>query len=364
MQPVMIMAGGTGGHVFPALAVAHELRESGASIVWVGTKKGVESNVVPSAGIELVTMKIQGLRGKGLLQYLKAPFILLYTLFEALKIVIKYKPCVLLGMGGFASGPCALVGVLLRKPLIIHEQNSIVGFTNRMLAPLCATMFTGFPVQHKARKIEFTGNPVRANLLTIARPEQRFAGRVGAKRLLVIGGSQGSAALNKYVPLAVKELSAAMMVEVWHQCGASNSQPVIKAYQEINQKIKVDEFIDDMNAAYSWADLIVCRSGALTLAEIATVGLGAVLVPFPYAVDDHQTENARSYVQAGAAHLLAESELSARKLADLLANLFGNAKQLLHMACSARKLSGVNAGKRVAQECMLLGGLATTAVDA
>ena len=352
MQPVMILAGGTGGHVFPALAVANELRDRGVPIIWVGTHKGIEARVVPEANFPLAIMSVQGLRGKGVMQYIRAPLIIIKALYESLSIVIKHKPCALLGMGGFVSGPCALVGVLLRKPLIIHEQNAIVGLTNRILAPLSRIMFTGFPIQFKKQQLEYCGNPVRSELLNVKSPEKRLVGRGATKRLLIVGGSQGAAALNKVVPNAIAIVSSSMQVEVWHQAGANRCEITQNSYQENNLQAKVDEFINDIDQAYAWADLIVCRSGAITLAEIAAVGLGSILVPYPYAVDDHQTANARSYVEAGAAQIISESELSAEKLAEMLLRLLGNSERLLDMACAAKKLVQGDASKRVADECM------------
>lgn len=352
MQPVMILAGGTGGHVFPALAVANELRDRGVPIIWVGTNKGIEARVVPAADFSLAIMSVQGLRGKGFLQYVRAPLIIMKALYESLLILLKHKPCALLGMGGFVAGPCALMGVLLRKPLIIHEQNAIVGLTNRILAPLSRIMFTGFPIQYKKRQLEYCGNPVRSKLLNIESPETRLAGRSGVKRLLIIGGSQGAVSLNKFVPPALAITSDSMQVEVWHQTGANRREATLESYKKNNLQAKVDDFIDDIDQAYAWADLIVCRSGAITLAEVAAVGLGSVLVPYPYAVDDHQTANALSYVEAGAAKLIPESEISAENLAEILLTLLGSSEQLLDMARAAKKLVQGNASKRVADECM------------
>lgn len=356
MQPVMILAGGTGGHVFPALAVANELRDRGVPIIWVGTNKGIEARVVPAADFSLTIMSVQGLRGKGFLQYIRAPLIIMKALYESLAILLKYKPCVLLGMGGFVAGPCALVGVLLRKPLIIHEQNAIVGLTNRILAPLSRIMFTGFPIQYKKRQLEYCGNPVRSKLMSIESPEKRLAGRGNTKRLLIVGGSQGAASLNKFVPQALANISSSIQVDVWHQTGANRREATLERYQQSNLQVKVDEFIDDIDQAYAWADLIVCRSGAITLAEVAAVGLGSVLVPYPYAVDDHQTANALIYVEAGAAKLIPESEMSAEKLAEMLLTLLSCSEQLMNMACAAKKLVQGNASKRVADECMIACG--------
>ncbi|MEM8845211.1 MAG: undecaprenyldiphospho-muramoylpentapeptide beta-N-acetylglucosaminyltransferase [Pseudomonadota bacterium] len=359
MRPVMILAGGTGGHVFPALAVANKLHDRGVPIIWVGTEKGIESRVVPAAGFQLLTMRVQGLRRKGFMQYVRAPIIILQALIESLKIIVTHKPCVLLGMGGFVAGPCALVGVLLRKPLVIHEQNSILGLTNRILAPICNKMFTGFPILKDKKKVEYSGNPVRESLTTISIPEVRLKDRTSAKRILVIGGSLGAMALNKIIPQAIEKISSTMQVEVWHQTGKDRNKEVLNNYLKFTEDARVNEFIDDMSEAYQWADLIICRSGAITLAEVATVGLGAVLIPYPYAVDDHQTANARNFVSAGAAYLVSESDLNPYNLAELLISLLDNPKQLLAMSCAAKKLSAENASQRIADECIRLGGLQT-----
>ena len=352
MQPVMILAGGTGGHVFPALAVAEELKQRGVPVIWVGTEKGIESKVVPEAGFSLALMHVQGLRGKGIMQYLRAPFILAKAFWQAIAIVWQHKPCVLLGMGGFVSGPCALVGVLFRKPLIIHEQNAIVGLTNRLLAPLSKIMFAGFPLKEKKKNIEYCGNPVRSELMSMADPKIRLDRPNKPKRLLIVGGSLGALSLNNILPQAVKILTKKMPIDVWHQTGKDKRERVLWAYQQDDLHVHVDEFIDDVAKAYSWADLIVCRSGAITLAELAAVGLGSILVPYPHAVDDHQTANAQSYVQAGAAYLLPEQEMSAEKLASLIETLFADEQRLLSMASAARELGQINASKRVADACM------------
>ena len=267
----------------------------------------------------------------------------------------------MLGMGGFVAGPCALMGVLLRKPLIIHEQNSIIGLTNRILLPLCSKMFTGFPIMESNNKVEYSGNPVRKNLTKLADPEARLKERTGTKRLLIIGGSLGANTLNKIVPQAIEKLSRTVQVEVWHQAGKDRAQQVSENYKKFTTRARATEFIEDMNEAYQWADLIICRSGAITLAEIATIGLGAVLIPYPYAVDNHQTSNARSFVNVGAAYLMPEADLKSDNLAELLIGLLNNSKQLIAMASAAKKLSAENASQQIADECMFLGGLTTAA---
>lgn len=356
MSPVMILAGGTGGHVFPALAVAKELKQRGVPIIWVGTEKGLEAKVVPAAGFTLTLMHVQGLRGKGVRQYVRAPLIIARALMEGLKIVRKYQPCALLGMGGFVSGPCALMGVMLRKPLIIHEQNAVLGLTNRILAPLCKRMFTGFPIQHKKSNSEFSGNPVRKELMTMAEPVMRLNREDDHKRILIVGGSLGALALNNVMPEAVKIVTQSMKIKVRHQTGANKRERVLWSYQQDDLNAQVDEFIDDMSKAYAWADIIICRSGAITLAEIAAVGLASILVPYPYAVDDHQTENARSYVEANAACMMPESELTAENLAESLLTLLSDENKLLSMAEAAKTLGNNNASKIVADACIDMGG--------
>lgn len=363
MQPIMILAGGTGGHVFPALAVANELREQGVPVVWVGTDRGIESKVVPNAGFELIKMSVQGLRRKGIAQYLRAPFIIARALWESVKILRKYQPKVLLGMGGFVSGPCALMGFVMRKPIIIHEQNAVVGLTNRILAPLSTMMFTGFPLKDKRKKAKFIGNPVRKELLNIENPEERLAKRQGNKRILIVGGSQGSAALNKVVPAAVHLLKDSTGIDVWHQTGVKALDDVAEQYEQAQVSANVNAFIDDIDQAYAWADLVICRSGAMTLAEIAMVGVGSILVPYPYAVDDHQTANAETLVAAEAAYLIAEQELQAKKLATLLQDILNDNVKLIAMACAAKHSVDNQASKVVAHACMQLAGYEVAASD-
>jgi len=352
-QPVMILAGGTGGHVFPALAVANKLRANGVPVIWVGTEAGIEYRVVPQSGFELVTMNIQGLRGKGLIHLLKAPLIILAALHEAYMILRQYRPSVLLGMGGFVTGPCGLMAVLMRKPLILHEQNAIMGLTNRILAPFSNKIFAGF--SYSSKKIEHCGNPVRSELLNVEEPKQRFAKKSdSSKHFLIIGGSQGAKTLNTIVPQAMQLLGEKYEIEVFHQTGKQDYDVVKQGYESVKASVRVEEFIEDMQAAYAWADLIICRSGAMTLAEIASIGLGAVLVPYPYAVDDHQTVNARQFVEHGAAYHLPEQQLNQSSLAKLCEQIITDDNFLI-MADKARALASIDAAQRVADECMLLG---------
>ena len=363
-RPVLIMAGGTGGHVFPALAVAAELSARGVAVSWLGTKRGLESRVVPAAGYPLETMRVSGLRGKGVLRVLFAPFMLMVALSQALLIQLRLRPRAVLGMGGFAAGPGGVIAWLLRWPLLIHEQNSVAGLTNRWLAPLARTVMEAFPGSLPARRQALhTGNPVRAEITRLPAPAERFAARSGALRVLVIGGSLGARALNEAVPAAVGLLSAGQPLQLHHQTGSADQASVQAAYAALDRDVRVDAFIDDMAAAYAWADVVICRSGALTVAELAVVGVASILVPFPYATDDHQTGNARFLADAGAAILMPQDVMSAEKLAGLLGDFSQQRNMLLEMACRARQLAMPDAARRVAEQCLRAAGVELQPTD-
>ncbi len=351
--PILIMAGGTGGHVFPALAVARELMERNRNVVWLGTPRGIENRLVPAAGIALDHVRVAGLRGKGLLSWLLAPFRLAIAIWDALRVVRRRRPAVVLGMGGFASGPGGLAAWLSRRPLVIHEQNAVAGLTNRLLAGVAREVLQAFPGSFnsgiKARTI---GNPVRADLLTIESPETRFAHRRGDLRLLVLGGSQGAAALNEVVPAAVALLPRSMRLDIWHQAGAATIATAESAYRSAGVQARVDAFIDDMAEAYGWADMVICRSGALTVSELAAAGLGAVLVPYPSAVDDHQTLNARFLADAGAAVIIQQTELTAERLATELASWARDRNAVVDRAIKARSLCRPDATTELADVCL------------
>lgn len=351
MKPViLIMAGGTGGHVFPALAVADVLRANGYRIVWLGTRTGIEARLVPAAGIDIEWLPVSGLRGKGKLALLLAPFRLLRAGFAALGVFNRARPAVVLGMGGFASGPGGVVAWLKRRPLVVHEQNAIAGFTNRCLARIASRVLVAFPqTLNDVSQEEVVGNPVRESVTQIDGPEQRFRERDGALRILVLGGSLGARALNEIVPQAIH--ACGLAVEVRHQCGRGDAGEVEKLYSQTNAT--VEPFIDDMAAAYAWADIAICRAGAMTVFELAAAGLGAVLVPYPFAVDDHQTANARYLVDEQAAVMLQEKEMSIGKLAALLREL-GNRERLSMMAKKARAMARPDATRQVADICMTL----------
>ena len=291
--PIMIMAGGTGGHVFPALAVAERLRQRNVAVVWLGTRRGLEATLAPQAGIPVAWISVVGLRGTGLKRLLLAPFMLSKALLQAAAILLRLRPVLVLGMGGFASGPGGLVARCLGIPLVVHEQNAIVGMTNRWLSRFANRVLQAFPDSFPPQRHALVvGNPVRSEIAALAPPQQRFEHRQGRPRLLVLGGSQGASALNQLVPQALARLQSEERPQIRHQAGGRLHAAAVTAYHEAAVEASVEPFIENMAAAYGWADLVLCRSGALTVAELAAAGIGALLVPFPYAVDDHQTVNA------------------------------------------------------------------------
>ena len=348
--PVMILAGGTGGHIFPGIAVARALARRGVPVVWLGSSHGLETKLVPAAGIRLRTIGVTGLRGKGAAGWALAPFRLGRALWQALRVLREEAPRSVLSFGGFAAGPGGMAAWVLRRPLLVHEQNRIPGLTNRTLARVAARTMAGFPDSFGAQGGEWVGNPVRSEIAALSPPAVRFAGRDGAPRVLVLGGSQGARALNAAVPLALAQ--AGVHAEVRHQCGERLREHAERAYRDAGIAASVEPFIDDMAAAYAWADLVVCRAGALTLAELAAAGCGALLVPFPHAVDDHQTRNAAFFVERHAAELLPEGADLAQRLGTRLAALLPQREQLLAMAEAARRLHSEDAADVVARACI------------
>jgi UDP-N-acetylglucosamine--N-acetylmuramyl-(pentapeptide) pyrophosphoryl-undecaprenol N-acetylglucosamine transferase len=342
---IMIMAGGTGGHVYPALAVAHELQRRGHAVVWMGAPDSFESRTVPKHGFPIEFVRVSGLRGKGVLKLLLAPLLIARAMLDAWAALRKRAPAVVLGMGGFAAGPGGLVARLWGVPLVIHEQNAAAGLTNRWLARLAQRVLEAFPQTFASA--ETVGNPVRAEIQAVAEPGTRLAGRSGRPRVLVVGGSQGARALNERVPAALALLPAAERPEVRHQAGRTLAIAQ-DAYARAGVAASVEGFIEDMAAAYAWADLVICRAGASTIAELGAAGIGAVLVPFPAAVDDHQTRNGEYLVRAGAAVLIPESQLSPAQLAETLRGLLGDRARLLTMAQAARRAAWSQAEKKIA----------------
>ena len=351
--PVLIMAGGTGGHVFPALALARLLRGQQLEVIWLGTASGLESRVIPAEGIPLERLSVGGLRGKGILAWVGAPIRLTLALIQALRVMWRYRPVVVVGLGGFVTGPGGLAAWLTRRPLLIHEQNAIAGFTNRILAHLARQVLEGFPGSF-GRNIHsrVIGNPVRADISALPPPAARFAGRAGPVRILVIGGSQGAARLNAVVPFALKRLAGSLAFDVRHQAGERWIEAGRASYAQAGVRADVRPFIEDMSEAYGWADLVICRAGALTVSELAAVGVGAILVPYPASVDDHQAYNAQYLVRAGAAVLIADRELTAERLAAELERLAAGRGQLLAMAEQARRLARPRAADELAASCL------------
>lgn len=352
---ILIMAGGTGGHVFPALAVADALRAREVEVLWLGTSAGLEARVVPQAGYPLRVLDVQGLRGSGPARWLAAPLRLALALTKAVRILLTDRPHAVLGMGGFVTGPAGVAAWLTRRPLLIHEQNAVAGLTNRLLAPLATQVMAAFPgVLDGNRPPLHTGNPVRAAIAALPEPDRRFAHREGRLRLLVLGGSQGASALNEAVPQAVAGLPEGQRPQIWHQTGARLLDGALEAYRRAGVEGRVEPFIDDMADAYGWADLVVCRSGALTVAELAAAGVGAILVPFPHAVDDHQTRNGEYLSASGAAELVQQRDLTAEVLRARLAPYIGSGgrDRLLGMARAARALARPDATSEVARQCM------------
>jgi UDP-N-acetylglucosamine--N-acetylmuramyl-(pentapeptide) pyrophosphoryl-undecaprenol N-acetylglucosamine transferase len=352
MGPVLIMAGGTGGHIFPGLAVARALQAQQVPVVWLGAVGGLETRLVPEAGVAIETISIAGLRGKNLRTLLLAPFRVGRGLLQALAVIRRLRPRAVLSLGGYAAAPGGLAAALLRRPLLVHEQNRVPGLTNRLLARFARRVMAGFPDAFPLSiRVDTVGNPVRDEITALPTPVARMDGRSGPLRLLVIGGSQGARALNRALPKALAALPRDA-VDVRHQCGPRMLDEARAAYAAAGVEVSPEPFIADMAAAYGWADLAICRAGALTVAELAAAGLAAVLVPFPAAVDDHQTANARYLVDADAAVLVPEGERFAERLQATLLSLCQDRGRLLAMASAARALARTDAAERVASACL------------
>jgi len=359
-RPILVMAGGTGGHVYPALAVARALQQQSREVIWLGTRRGLESRVIPAAGIPIEWVQVSGLRGKGVATLLLAPFKLIHALWQSLAVMRKHRPAAVLGMGGFVSGPGGLAAWLTRRPLVIHEQNAVAGMTNRLLARLARVVLQAFPGSfNSGLRAETVGNPVRAEIAAIEAPESRLADREGPIRLLVLGGSQGALALNQVVPAALGLLQDDMRPVVRHQSGERTLENARKAYADHGVDVDLTPFIEDMAEAYAWADLVICRAGALTVAELSAAGLPAIFVPFPAAVDDHQTANAKPLADAGAALVIQQKDLSDESLAGLLRNWFASRSELLGRAVKARSMATPDSLARIAGHCLAAAGAST-----
>ena len=349
----LVMAGGTGGHVFPALAVAERLREQQVEVQWLGSRDGMEAHLVPARGFAFNALAVRGLRGNGVLGWLMAPPRVLGAVLAALGVLRRVRPHVVLGLGGYASGPGGIAAWLTRTPLVLHEQNAIPGLTNRVLARFATRVLEAFPGSFPRRaRARHTGNPVRADIASLPPPAARARTADGQMRVLVLGGSQGARRLNEIVPAALARIGARTTVQVRHQAGARHVAATREAYARHGLGIEPLAFIDDMAGSYGWADLVVCRAGAMTVAELAAAGVASVLVPFPHAVDDHQSANARHLCDAGAALLLPERDLDAGRLGGLLEELASARERLLAMAEAARRLAIPDADLRVARCCL------------
>lgn len=357
-RPILIMAGGTGGHVFPGLAVAQALLRHGQPVVWLGTRTGLEARIVPKNGIDMAWISVRGLRGKGWLTWLLAPLRLARALWEAALTLIRLRPKAVIGFGGFVSGPGGLMAILMRIPLFVHEQNAVPGMTNCWLARFSRLAFTGFPVRlpGASSKTHHVGNPVRQSIAELPEPQVRYGARSGPLRLLVLGGSQGAGVFNRLVPEALGQLESIDPPQVFHQAGNQDVEAVRGRYQNAGIHAEVKSFFEDMAETYAWADLVICRSGALTVAELAAAGVASILVPFPYAVDDHQRVNGEYLVGGGAALLIPESELTASHLSNLYTQI-ASREQLREMAIAARMLARPQAAEEVADACLLTLGL-------
>ena len=347
---LLIMAGGTGGHIYPALSVAHRLQERGWTIVWLGAKTGMEARIVPPHGFSMAWVQFTGVRGKGWRRVLGLPWSLLVACYQSAQAIFRFRPDVILGMGGYVSFPGALMAVVLNRPLIIHEQNAVAGLANRVLAYFATRVLAGFPGAFaENRKAQWVGNPVRADIATLPDPSQRSQDPSTRLRILILGGSQGAAALNTLIPESLALMTENERPSVTHQAGAAHAQNLIDLYARFGVKAHIVPYIEDMASSYQAADLVICRAGASTVAEIAAAGVASLFVPLPTAVDDHQTLNAQFLVNRGAAHSMAQSELTAERLSQWLRHL--KKSDLISMAAAARLAAKNDATQTVVQIC-------------
>ena len=344
------MAGGTGGHVIPGLTVANALLAQGAKVSWLGTEQGLEAKLVPAAKIPIHYIVRTPVRGKSIKTLFVTPWRLLCAFIQVFLVMLKINPDVVVGMGGFVSFPGGIVAWLLRKPLIIHEQNAIAGLTNRFLAKIAKKRFQAFPnVFLDGITI---GNPLRPEIINTSLPSERFANRVGPLRLLIVGGSQGAIALNQVVVEAMRQLMPNQHPDMWHIAGAGKTKEIKKIYEELNMTVKLDEFVNDVAEAYQWADIVLGRAGALTVSELAAVGVGSILIPFPHAVDNHQTFNAKLLADVNAAMVVPQHEFTSQKLIQFITKLQQNRSELLRMAKQARSVAKLNATEQLVKACL------------
>lgn len=349
-RTILVMAGGTGGHIFPALAVADVLRGRGWNVVWLGARGGMEERLIPPRGYATVWIRFGGIRGKSLLRKLLLPASLLIAFWQSAMAIFRHRPDVVLGMGGYAAFPGGMMAALLGKPLLIHEQNAVPGLANRVLAGVADRVLAAFPDAFNGRvDVIWSGNPVRTDIVNLAPPEARFASRSGPLRVLVVGGSLGAKALNVTVPQALALLAQGERPVVTHQAGTAHVAALRETYREAGVDAEIVDFIEDMASRYGEADLVICRAGATTITELAVAGVGSVLVPFPYAADDHQTRNAAYLADRGAALLMPQATLTPQSLAETLRGL--TRTKLLEMACAARAVGKPDAAQKVAEFC-------------
>lgn len=351
-KKVIILAGGTGGHVMPALAVAEYLLQKKVSVHWIGTHSGIEARLVPNLKLPISYIDIQGLRRNGLRGWLAAPWRVFKAIYQSYRILREQRPQVVLSMGGYVSGPAAIAARLLGIPLLLHEQNSIAGWTNKILANFACKIMVAFPSafsSHAKKRVE-TGNPIRESILSVDPCWQRSPHE--SLNILVLGGSQGASILNQIVPDALALLPPTYSLKIWHQTGKAHLDTTINYYKTRQIEATITDFIEDMAKAYAFADIIICRSGALTIAEVAAAGISSILIPYPYAVDDHQTYNARYLSEKEAAFLLLQSELSAKRLCELLLTLITQPEKRLRMAKASYQLAKRLATKNVAEQCL------------
>ncbi len=354
---ILIMAGGTGGHVFPALAVAKYLSKRGWKVRWLGTAERMEARLVPQHGFDIDFIDIKGVRGNGILRKLAAPFKVLRSIVQAREVIKEFKPDVVLGMGGFASGPGGVAARLSRLPLVLHEQNAIPGMTNKILSRIASQVLCAFEGTFDQVQAEVVGNPIREELIVLGQ-QPKEADASDALKVLVVGGSLGAKIFNDLMPTVAAEMSKTHLFTVWHQVGKGNQQSVKSEYQRLglDGSVSVAEFIDDMESAYRWADVVLCRSGALTVSELAAIGLPSLLVPYPHAVDDHQTKNAQVLVKAGGAFLLPQPILDIDRLLGKLQLLASDKDELNQMGLRAKSVGVIDATQKVAEVCIRLAG--------
>ena len=358
LAPIVVMAGGTGGHIFPAMAVAKILEANNCPVTWIGTPNSMEARLVPQHGVAIRFVDIQGLRGKGLSTKLLFPIRLLKAIYQAKKIVTEINPAAVLGMGGFVTGPGGIAAWITRKPLLVHEQNAVAGMTNSYLAKFAKHVYEAFPNSFKNydKAIE-VGNPIRADIKNLHSQDKAKFTHARPFRLLIIGGSLGALVLNETVPLAIAGLYAKHGInkdnlEIRHQAGKATYQHAVDAYASAKVHAEISEFIEDMAAAYTWADLIICRAGALTVSEVSAAGLPAIFIPFPLAVDDHQRKNAEVLVKNNAALMILQKELTVEKLATTILALVKDEEQLIFMSKNAKDLAKLDAANIIAEQCL------------